>query len=216
MSQTIDLGSKTLAERISIDFSKVKLKKITVKVPKIKIRREKSYKKAKRNDIPVSSIVNILIKAAIEKNRKEKTEKAKIEENKSYSITKEERAPVQSGGYGTVSKGYGASTHSTYVDYGKLFGYLGKFRAQGAYDNLENPFEFLNKAAESGSFVLADKDSMDKIGRFDKYIRTPDMAMQTMALSLVPIAGLSSAEWEEIKNLMRFDPVTYTLKSKIS
>ena len=79
-----------------------------------------------------------------------------------------------------------------------------------------NHLETLNKSTESGSFVLADRDSMDKIGRFDKYVKTPVMAIQTMALSLVPIAGLSSAEWEEIKNLMRFDSVMYTLKSKTS
>jgi len=212
----LDLSSKTLAERISIDFSKVKLKKAVVKVPKIRIRKEKKYRETKNDNIPLSSIVSILIKAAIEKNKKEKKEKIIIEEGKSYSITKEESMHVQSGGYGTVSKSYSASPRSAYVDYGKLFGYLGKFKALGAYDNLENPFEFLNKTAESGSFVLADKESMDKIGRFDKYIRTPAMAIQTMALSLVPIAGLSSAEWEEIKMLMRFDPIMYTLKSKTS
>ena len=127
-------------------------------------------------------------------------------------MKKDDKEPAVNGGYGTVSKNYGLAPHSSYVDYAKIFSYLGKFRAQGAYGAaVEMP-----NSAENGSFVLADKDSMDRIGRFDKYIRNPNMAIQTIALSLVPIAGLNSAEWEEIKNLMRFDSVMYTLKSKTS
>ena len=215
LSQILNLAHKTLAERISRDFSKIKLKKTSVKVPKLKVKKEKFIKPKKDDNFPISSIVNILIKSAVDKTKKERKEKIAVEEDKSYNL-KNERDFIVNGGYGTVSKGYGSAPHASYVDYGKLFSYLGKFKAQGAYENMGDNVEFLNKSAESGSFILADKDSMDKIGRFDKYIRTPDMAIQTMALSLVPIAGLSSGEWEEIKNLMRFDPVMYTLKSKIS
>ena len=211
MSKVISSSSRTLVERVSIDFCRVKLKKVAVKVPKLGIRKQKTFKKPKEDSIALSSIVNILIKAAAEKNQKDKKEKPAIEENKSYKVREIE--PI-SGGYGSISKSYGAF-HSTYVDYGKLFSYLGKFRAQGAYENA-NPNEFLNKSSESGSFVLADKELMDKAGRFDKYVKSPVMAIQTMALSLVPAGGMSSSEWEEIKMLMRFDPVMYTLKSKTS
>ena len=131
-------------------------------------------------------------------------------------MSKDSRELKVNGGYGTVPKSYGASPKTSYVDYEKLFSYLGKFKSQSAYENMGNHVEVLNKATESGSFILADKDSMDKMGRFEKYMKTPVMAIQTMALSLVPIAGLSSGEWEEIKNLLRFDPVMYTLKSKTS
>ena len=205
----------TLADRISRDFSKVNLKKAFVKVPKLTIRKRKIAKLAGDDKVPISSIINIIIKTSVEKAKREKKEKIAVEEDKSYTL-KNEREFVVNGGYGTASKGYGSSQHASYIDYGKLFSYLGKFRSQSAYENIGIHLETLNKAAESGSFVLADKDSMDKIGRFDKYMKSPVMGMPIMALSLVPIAGLGSGEWEEIKNLMRFDPVMYTLKSKTS
>ena len=209
------LAKITLAERISKNYSKVKLGKTSVKVPKLKVRKLNASKQKNDEPFPNSSIINILIKGAAEKARIDKREKNLVENNKRYNLLKDDKL-VAYGGYGSVSKGYGNVPHTSYVDYGKLFSYLGKFKAKSAYENMGNHFETLNKSTESGSFVLADRDSMDKIGRFDKYIRNPEMAIQTMALSLVPIAGLSSAEWEEIKNLMRFDPVTYTLKSKTS
>ena len=201
----------TLAERIKKNFYKIKLKKATVKVPRLKIQKEKQSIQRKP-EAPNSSIVSIILKAAVENAKKDAKEKTQAAEGKTYKL--KEDKPAASGGYGTVSKNYGASPNNSYVDYEKIFSYLGKFRAKGAYEDFGSPVEFLNKSAESGSFVLADKDSMDKIGRFDKYMKSPVTAIQTMALSLVPIAGLSSGEWEEIKNLMRFDPVVYTLKSK--
>lgn len=204
----------TLADRITTGFSKIKLKKASVKVPRLRIRKNKAAKLKGDDKIPVSSIINILIKAAVEKAKREKKEKAAVED-KSYKLVKEENA-ANIGGYGTASKSYGTSPHASYVDYEKLFSYLGKFKSKSAYENMGNPLEALNKAAEGGSFVLADKDSMDKIGRFEKYSKPQVMDTPIIALSLVPVAGLSSGEWEEIKNLMRFDPVMYTLKSKTS
>jgi len=208
------LAENTLAERIS-KFSKVRIRKLSVKVPRLSVRRLKAVSKVKADKIPVSSIINILIKNAVEKTKRERKEKP-ISESKSYYVLKDDGDLITNGGYGTVSKGYGSKPHASYVDYDKLFSYLGSFRSKQPYENMADHLRKLNTASESGSFVLADRDSMDKAGRFDKYIRSPVMAMQTMALSLVPIAGLSSAEWEEIKMLMRFDPVTYTLKSKTS
>ena len=201
---------------VSRSFFRFKLKKSSVKVPKLRVKKKKVAEIKKDDNIPISSIVNIMIKNAIDRTKKERKEKVAVDENKSYILKKDERESKANGGYGIVSKSYANAPHNSYIDYEKLFGYLGKFRSQSAYENMGDNVEFLNKSAESGSFNLADKDSMDKIGRFDKYMRTPDMAIQTMALSLVPIAGLSSGEWEEIKNLLRFDPVMYTLKSKTS
>ncbi|MBS3114713.1 hypothetical protein J4448_06440 [Candidatus Woesearchaeota archaeon] len=215
MASSTILTATTLADRIKMDFSKVKLKKAAVKVPKLKVRKRKVTSLKSDDKIPISSIINILIKTAVEKSKSEKKEKV-VGKDKSYNILKDDKSLIANGGYGTVSKGYRTTPHSSYIDYEKLFSYLGKFKSQSAYENMGSHLETLNKATESGSFVLADRDSMDKIGRFDKYMKTPVMAIQTMALSLVPIAGLSSAEWEEIKNLMRFDSVMYTLKSKTS
>lgn len=209
------LTKKTLADKVLRNFLKVKLKKAAVKVPGLKVGKQKPAIQKREEQMPFSSIINILIKNAVEKAKKEKKEKGLVEEGKSYTVSKEEKG-FNLGGYGTFSKSYGTSPHASYVDYEKLFSYLGTFRAQSAYENMAGHVGTLNKAAESGSFVLADRDSMDKIGRFEKYMKNPSMDMPIMALSLVPIAGLSSGEWEEIKNLMRFDPVMYTLKSKTS
>ena len=204
----------TLADKV-INFSKIKLRKATIKVPRLKIKKKKLTNQKEQEHIPNSSIINILIKAAIDKAKREKKAKV-VEEDRIYKLLKEDRAIIFNGGYGTASKVYGTKQHTTYVDYGKLFSYLGKFKSQSPYEKMTVHVASLNKTTESGSFVLADRDAMDKIGRFDRYMKTPVMAIQTMALSLVPIAGLSSAEWEEIKNLMRFDSVMYTLKSKTS
>ena len=230
---------KTLASKVSNDFSMKGRGKSAVKVPKLKARERKAVdniptsfiinlliknsvenaknEKKKDGSIPTSLIINLLIKNSVENAKKEKKKEIKLSfaEDRPYTLLKEDKEQ-NIGGYGTIPKNYGLTPHTSYVDYGKLFSYLGKFKSQSPYENTADPLETLNKATESGSFTLADKDSMDKIGRFDKYMKSPVTAIQTMALSLVPIAGLSSGEWEEIKNLMRFDPVMYTLKSKTS
>lgn len=210
------MTSKTLAEKISKDFIKVKLKKVSVKVPTLKVKKQKIAGRKKDDNFPVSSIINILIKTAVEKSKREKKEKSLVDEDKSYNLLKDNRTLNINGGYGTSSKSYETAPHTSYIDYGKLFSYLGKFKSQSPYENMGNHLELSDKSTESGSFVLADKDSMDKIGRFEKYTKPVVMDTPIVALSLVPVAGLSSAEWEEIKNLMRFDPVMYTLKSKTS
>lgn len=218
LASTTILTAKTLAERVSRSFSRVKIKKASVKVPKLKAGKEKiKPSKPKKDDrFPVSSIINILIKTAVEKAKRDKKEKSATEEDKSYIILKDDKTLNINGGYGTISKGYGTAPHASYVDYGKLVSYLGKLKSQTPYENMAEHLGTLNKATESGSFVLADRDSMDKIGRYERYNKNPLMDMPAIALSLVPVAGLSSGEWEEIKMLMKLDPVIYNLKTRIS
>ena len=211
LSQKLNLTHKTLAERISRDFSKVKLK-ASVKVPKLKVKKENTIKPKKDNNIPISSIINILIKASVDKAKKERKEKISVEKDKSYTL-KNEREFIVNGGYGTVSKGYINAPHSSYVDYGKLFSYLGKFKAQGAYENMGDHAEFLNKLTESGSFTLIDREAMDKGARYVRYFHPKVPIDKT---SLAPPTGMNSAEWEEFKRLMRFDTVTYLLKTSTS
>ncbi|MBI2658876.1 hypothetical protein HYX05_02110, partial [Candidatus Woesearchaeota archaeon] len=76
-----------------------------------------------------------------------------------------------------------------------------------------NPLEALNKAAESGSFALADKETMDKGARYVKYFNSKTPIDKS---SLVPIAGMNSAEWEQFKLWMRLDTVMYLLKTSTS
>ena len=208
MALTTILTSTTLADRISRNFSKIKLKKAAVKIPRLRVRKRKVIDLKSDDKIQVSSIINILIKTAIEKEKKDMF----IDEDKSYKLVKEEKV-ANIGGYGTVSKGYGSAPHTSYIDYGKLFSYLGKFKSQSAYENMGSHLETLNKATESGSFALADKETMEK-GKF--YVRYTNSKVPIDKSSLVPIAGMNSGEWEEFKWFMRLDTALYLLKISTS
>jgi len=214
-----------LADRIrkeKFSISEVKLGKACIKVPKLIIRKKRDVKKVTRdiadNKIPTSVIVNILIKSALEKAKKEngKMEKAAINEDKSYS--KEEK-PTAHGGYGTVSKTYGMSPFGSYVDYEKFFSYLGKFKSKSAYEDINNPVGFLNKSLDTGSLILAEKETIEKGTRFLKYF-LGGIDLNPLAglnpLSLVPVAGMTSSEWEQFKLRMQLDPVMNLFKSRIS
>src|SRR3989338_2703026 len=201
-------------EAIAAGSIKIKLGKASIKIPKLKISK-KALPQKKEDQVPISTLINILLKTAIEKTKVEKRKNIK-EGGKNYRIIMPEAPFTTEGGYGTVSKSYGSSPKKSYVDYEKIFSYLGKFRSKSAYEDVAGHLGSLNKATESGSFVLADRESMDKIAKFEKYFKTPMMDMPIMALSLVPVAGLSSAEWEEIKMMMKFDPIIYGLKTRIA
>ncbi|MBI2647365.1 hypothetical protein HYW99_02720 [Candidatus Woesearchaeota archaeon] len=218
------LKNKSSIDKILIQLSMIQQKNSVVKVQKIKLKSKKVTKLRKlENGLSNSSIVNIIIRNNVSPTKKnnEKIQKKDLkpqskDEEKGYTSLKDDSSLIINGGYGTISRSYGITPVTSYVNYERLFSYLGKFKTQNAYENMAEHLGVLNKSTESGSFVLADKDAMDKIGRFEKYMKYPAMDMPIMALSLVPIAGLSSVEWEEIKWLMKFDPVIYNLKTKIS
>ena len=205
-----------------MECSFIQVKEIQIQIPTL-IRNEKQVINSKTIPIKIlktntrREIKND--KKAIEsedENKLDSRERLFSDEAEKNGHNSKEDEKLVNGGYGTISKTYGISPSSSYVDYAKLFSYLGKFKSNSPYENATEDANVLSKSLESGSFGFADKDSMDKIGRFDKYMRSPVMAIQTMALSLVPIAGLSSGEWEEIKMMMKLDSVMYTLKTKIS
>lgn len=202
---------KTLAERVSRDFPKVDFKKASVKVPKLKVRSKKVFKQKKDDKIPISSIVNILIKSAVEKAKRERKEKIAIGEDKGYAALKDGKS-ADLGGYGTVSKGYGGMPNAPYADYNKLFSYLGRFRAKSAYENIDDA-EKSGMTLGSGKSSLVDFETMNKGARHVRYF-TPGNELN--ALSLVPIAGMSSGEWEQFKLWMQLNPVMYRLKTSTS
>ena len=201
----------TLPDKVRKNFSRIKVKHISVKVPKLKARSKRASKPKKDEKLPMSSIISILIRKSLEEAKKEKKGYNKIE-TKSYQPSKEENQEA-AGGYGTVSKNYGTSPISSYVDYGKLFGYLGKFKAKSPYDSVESPLETLNKSLESGSFTLVDRETMEK-GK--TYVRYFNSKIPIDKSSLVPIAGMNSAEWEQFKWFMRLDTAMYLLKISTS
>ena len=184
-----------------------------MKVPKLKVKAKKLSEAKLRESIPMSSIINILIKSAVEKAKHEKKEKTAHDDRKAYTILQDNKEIALNGGYASSSKGYGAAPLSSYVNYEKIFSYLGKFRSQSAYENMGSHAEFLNKASESGSFTLVDKETMDTGARFIKYFQSKTPIDKS---SLVPPAGMNSSEWEQFKLFMRLDTSTYLLKISTS
>ncbi|MDP6648398.1 MAG: hypothetical protein QGH34_03330 [Candidatus Woesearchaeota archaeon] len=203
----------TLPDKIKKNFSKVKIKKTTIKVPRLNARRKILKKQLRKNKISTSTIVKILIKSAIEDAKKEKDEKLTTKDDKNYTIPKEKH--VNQGGYGTVSKTYGV-VFSSYVSYAKLFSYLGKFKAKNPYQNIEfDNFQNSDRMLlDDNKFNLIEKETMDKGAKHIKYFHPKNVDIDTT--SLVPIAGMSSGEWEQFKLWMKLDPVMYLLKTTIS
>ena len=209
----------TLVERVSRDFSKIKLENVTVKVPRLKAKKEKVINKKNHDEMFISSIVNNLIKNSIKQVKAEKKEKGAVqEESRNFVLAKGERGLNADGGYDAISKSYGISPNISYLDYGKLFSYLGKFRAQGMYENFgADDFGNFNAAYIENSFSLIDKETMEKGGRHVKYLSRPGSDIYTSLSSLVPAIGsMSSAEWESFKLFMVLDKVTYLLKTSTS
>lgn len=205
-----DFLKKTLVERVIRDFSKVRLDKATVKVPRLKAVRQKQAK-PKAESIPISSIVSIMIKNAVEKAKRERKEKT-IEEGKSYKIVKDGKELLFNGGYGTVAKGYGSAPHTSYVDYGKLFSYLGSFRAQSGFENFDGQTstEIINKMMEQDNkFYLVDREVIDNGVRSIKYFTHGQVVGE---LSAVPMGGINSADWEKFKLWKMVDYVMFNLK----
>ena len=211
------MAEKTLADKVLRGFSIVKTEKAFIRVPRLKIANtnqkplnKKTATKTKTDGIPVSSLISILIKSVVESSKGKRKEDVKSDGVKSYKAIKGDFADTN-GGYGTISNGYGNAPQKSYIDYGKLFSYLGKFRAKNPYENMAEHSSSLNKASED-SFALISPEVMEKGKTYVRYFH-PTVAMIDKT-SLVPVAGMNSAEWEEFKNLMRFDPVLYLLKIK--
>ena len=204
------LKKRTLADKVKKNFSRVKLRKSSVKVPGLKIRKINIGNQASSVKIPVSALVNILIRSALEKTKKIKENKI-ASEDKKYTLSKENNSVVQ-GGYGTVSRNYGSLIRSPYVNYGKLFSYLGNFKAKSPYDSIGSPLEMLNKSLEGSGFALIDREAMDKGAKHVRYFMSP-VSDLNMASLVAPTASMSSGEWEQFKLFMQLDKVMYRLKT---
>ena len=116
----------TLAERVLKSFVEIKVNKKSAKIPKI-------------GKVPFdASIIQILIKTAAEQSKiKSKDEKKDLSDtSRQYKVIKEEK-DIE-GGYG-ASRAYSAGkVGASYLDYGRLFSYLGKFKAFSNYFSAEN------------------------------------------------------------------------------
>jgi len=206
---------KTLADKLK-NFSTIKVKNASVKVPKLDIRkkavsnRKKLATTAKDDKIPVSSIIDILIKTAVDNAKKEGKEKSGVEESKTYAISKED-AKIKFEGYGNSFRRYETAPRTPYVNYEKLFSYLGKFKAQSPFENFasDNPTERINKVIEQGNkFYLIDNEVRDDAVRSIKYF-THGAVMGEQA---VPTGKINSADWEKFKIWKLVSYVEFNLK----
>ena len=203
-----------------MNFSRIRLKKAIVKVPKLKAKKAALplfLPDVKDDKTPIPSITNILIKTSIENTKKTKKQAKPVSwsdnEDKGYKILiggKDKNV----GGYGTISKGYVIAPSTSYIDYGKLFSYLGKFKSQSPYENMNGDFvATINKSLEDKGFSLIGTETMEKGTSYIRYFHPKVPIDKT---SLAPLAGMSSAEWEEFKWFMRLDTAMYLLKISTS
>ena len=208
------MNDLNLAEKSGIDGFEVNLNKTKIKVPKLKIAAKKQRVRTKKvsSQIPISTLINILIKASVENARQEAKEKPKEQTEKTYKIIKDDK-DENTVGYGAASRTYAEPIHSSYIDYGKLFGYLGNFKARNAYDNVDS-LSNLNKNPEISSFNLISSEAIEKGARFVRYAKHPTIDLNMS--SLVPITGMDSQEWEKFKLWKQLDPVMYLLKTTTS
>ena len=205
-----------LMDKVKQDFLKVKVGKSRIKVPRLKITPKKQRAKAQKpsSKIPISTLINIMIKNSIENARKEAKEKSPAQIGKIYSIIKDNK-DENIGGYGTASRNYGG-IQASYVDYEKIFSHVGKFRAHGMYQSFANSDGQNN--AEKG-FTMASVETMDKAAAHIKYFRPSGREFGVGAggidsMSMVPMGGMDVAEWQEFKMWFLLDKVAYYLKRK--
>lgn len=197
-------------------FSRVKLGKSRIKVPKLKARprRQKFVVKRQPSQIPVSVLVNMLIKKSLEDARKESEKKAANSEERTYRVIKEDK-DANIGGYGATSRSYGA-IQAAYTDYEKIFSHIGKFRAKGMYESLDNS---TGQTSGEMGFSLASVETMDKAASHIKYFRPSGREFGIAGSGIdivgnVPVAGMDGAEWAEFKMWFLLDKVAYYLKRK--
>ena len=210
-----DVMPDTLTEKIEGNFDKVRLKKTAVAVPALNMRKSRRINKIrqrKRYEIPTSVLVAIILRAAAEK-RKEENKKKEEAVLKQYLPVKDQRPLLLNSGYGTVSRHYGSLIKTPYIDYGRLFSYLGNFRSKGAFEELaETPTQLANRVLEQGNrFYFIDREVIDSGIRTLKYF-TPGAIVGE--INTVPV-GVNSADWEQFKLWQKLDPVMFNLKMNI-
>lgn len=210
------MTATTLADKLK-EFSSVKLKKATIKVPKLGARKEKSVKRRadeqKKSNAHISStlssIINILMKATTQRAKKSETGKPAAQE-KIYKAVNDDGTLSANKGYAAFSRNYDNFPNASYANYKRLFSNHGWFRAKGQYEHqAEGHVAMANKSLEDARFTILNAETLDRITKYIKYFRGGYID----ALSLVPKAGMNSAEWEELRLMAKIDPVTYGFKT---
>ena len=215
-----NMKKETLADIITLNFKGAEnlsdggAKDIKIKVPKLEARSKKSSIKEKKPSAikqhvtDINSILdNVLRNIGNTQNIGEKAEK----EAKSDEVKVIEEKEESHGGYGTSRRSaYAAGAVSSYTDYGKLFSYLGAFKANSG-QNIENAADMMNRALNEGNkFFFLDTETIDMGVKHIKYF---NMGLKLSGdMSAVPMGGVNSKDWEMFKLWSKIDPVMYNLK----
>lgn len=178
-----------------MSLDKVILKLILFNLKNRKKKPKKRINK-KKSAASICSLTQILINKAVEKV-KETPKKEKNKEDKIIYSTKEERPLITNGGYGTVSKVYGAAPVAKYINYDKLFSHLGTFKAKGMYENIEENAIESKKLAESTREMVS-TETMEKAAKHFKYFVRGEVMGD---IGYVPPVGMgiNSKEWEKYR-----------------
>ncbi|MBI2661796.1 hypothetical protein HYX09_06050 [Candidatus Woesearchaeota archaeon] len=212
--------AKTLSDIITLNFDRIakgpqkEVKaKVDVKVPGLKPKRMKGKQAqaspAKKAPVPdMQSILGNIMKSAA--TARAKAEKDAKDEDPRISIV-EEHHDESLGGYGTSRRGaYNSGISASYSDYGRLFSYLGSFRAKGAFEEL-GAVERTNRMLDEGNrFFFLDSEVIDTGMKQLKYMSS--FQKLTGEINAVPMGGINSKDWEMLKLWKQIDPVMYSLK----
>ena len=115
------------------------------------------------------------------------------------------------GGYGSNSIEY-AEDAGSYVDYGKIFGYLGKYKSS-AYENFHSD---IAGSFEVTGFSQISEEALSRGAKHEKYLSPPGFDMYGSVTSMVGPQGMNSKDWEKFKIMMMMDKVMYMFKRTIS
>jgi len=188
----VDNKKRTLIDIVAKNISEINNRTKTKKKNNKKIVKNR-FKNNKR-----FSISSILINQPI--NEIKSNEEEKSEEEKSEETIEEEpedkEETIANGGYGTISKTYGIVPTVKYVNYDKVWGHLGTFRAQNMY---EKPMDGVFSQSESKSTgVLVDNRVIEKAERHFKYFVLGDVMGD---IGYVPPVGanIDSKDWEKYR-----------------
>ena len=203
-------------------LSNIKETLIELITKNFKIKKKKRAGRNKRNLNSVKnksgfSIASIIINSSIQEVKRSKVKVKKdnvnLKDDGEEIPDGENEVPV-SGGYGTIRRGYGISPISKKTDYGKIWGYLGKFRTYNAYNKPESANEIAMQNGES-SRQMVSTETIDKVARHLKYFVTGELMGN---IGFVPPFGsnISSKEWEKYRLMDMMSIYKPLLKLKLT
>ncbi len=143
----------------------------------------------------ICSLTRLLISKAIEKAKKT----SKKEKNKEGQIIySEEEKSASHGGYGTVSKVYGAAPSVKYTDYNKLFSHLGTFKTKGMYEDIIES-DAKTQQLISSTREMVSMETMNKAAKHVKYFTAGESLSDVPGY--VPPTGMNinSKDWEKYR-----------------